>query len=482
MRALVAGLVLVLGLLASAAPASAQRSLDIGRFRPALDHHGFFGVQGTNPPGPWRWNVGMWLSYAKSPLVGVVGGEERDVIRHRFVGDFQAQLGIGGRFALGLDVPLVLHQSTRTQVLEDGGPTIPAQAVGDPRVVARVRLVGQDAVAHRERSEGPGLALMAAATLPLGDEDAFAGEGQLTLDLQAIGDFRVFGLGAGLMLGWRHRPNDRVVGGVTFRDQLLFGFGLQVPVPVLEGLSALLDVRGEFDARFGGGSARRAVEGTLGVALRRNQVSYTTGVGVGFTPAVGTPSVRVVFGVQWAPRTPDQDADGIPDDEDECPHLPEDFDGFEDEDGCMDPDNDMDFIPDVDDRCPNEEALEGQDADEDGCTDPAPAGGAGGEGTPEGGAAEEGSPVGVETNGAAENGDGGEDGGAEDGGAEDGAAEDGAETDGAETDGAAEGGGGPAVEGDAAPEAVEGDAAPEVQDGDAEDARVGAQPGAPDGA
>jgi hypothetical protein len=49
----------------------------------------------------------------------------------------------------------------------------------------------------------------------------------------------------------------------------------------------------------------------------------------------------------------DRDGDGIPDDVDKCPDDPEDFDGFEDADGCPDPDNDRDGIPDVDDKCPN---------------------------------------------------------------------------------------------------------------------------------
>ena len=54
------------------------------------------------------------------------------------------------------------------------------------------------------------------------------------------------------------------------------------------------------------------------------------------------------------------------------PNEPEDFDGFEDEDGCPDPDNDKDGIPDVVDKCPNEpETVNGVD-DEDGCPDEAP--------------------------------------------------------------------------------------------------------------
>jgi hypothetical protein len=53
-------------------------------------------------------------------------------------------------------------------------------------------------------------------------------------------------------------------------------------------------------------------------------------------------------------------------------HLPEDHDGFEDEDGCADDDNDGDLIVDEDDQCPLVPAEAGQDDDEDGCTDPAP--------------------------------------------------------------------------------------------------------------
>jgi outer membrane protein OmpA-like peptidoglycan-associated protein len=65
----------------------------------------------------------------------------------------------------------------------------------------------------------------------------------------------------------------------------------------------------------------------------------------------------------------DNDGDGIPDDQDNCPDLPEDMDGFEDADGCPDLDNDQDGIPDKDDRCPDEPEDFDGDADTDGCPD-----------------------------------------------------------------------------------------------------------------
>jgi outer membrane protein OmpA-like peptidoglycan-associated protein len=66
----------------------------------------------------------------------------------------------------------------------------------------------------------------------------------------------------------------------------------------------------------------------------------------------------------------DNDGDGIADFEDLCPGQPEDFDHFQDADGCPDPDNDGDGIADPRDRCPDEaEDLDGN-RDADGCPDP----------------------------------------------------------------------------------------------------------------
>jgi OOP family OmpA-OmpF porin len=70
------------------------------------------------------------------------------------------------------------------------------------------------------------------------------------------------------------------------------------------------------------------------------------------------------------PGNNDRDGDGIPDNIDKCPDQPEDFDGFQDEDGCPDLDNDGDGIPDALDKCPNEPEDKDGFQDEDGCPDP----------------------------------------------------------------------------------------------------------------
>jgi len=65
----------------------------------------------------------------------------------------------------------------------------------------------------------------------------------------------------------------------------------------------------------------------------------------------------------------DNDRDGIADTADKCPLVAEDIDSHQDEDGCPDPDNDSDGILDVEDLCPNEKETVNGYADLDGCPD-----------------------------------------------------------------------------------------------------------------
>ena len=68
----------------------------------------------------------------------------------------------------------------------------------------------------------------------------------------------------------------------------------------------------------------------------------------------------------------DDDGDGLVRDDDVCPEVPEDLDGFADGDGCPEPDDDGDGFLDAADKCPREgETVNGID-DGDGCADAVP--------------------------------------------------------------------------------------------------------------
>ena len=69
------------------------------------------------------------------------------------------------------------------------------------------------------------------------------------------------------------------------------------------------------------------------------------------------------------PDDPDTDADGVPDSVDSCVLEPEDKDGYLDDDGCPDIDNDLDGILDSADKCPNDAEDPDGYQDGDGCPD-----------------------------------------------------------------------------------------------------------------
>jgi outer membrane protein OmpA-like peptidoglycan-associated protein len=67
------------------------------------------------------------------------------------------------------------------------------------------------------------------------------------------------------------------------------------------------------------------------------------------------------------PAPADRDGDGIPDQYDKCPDQPEDKDGIDDQDGCPEVDADNDGIPDTQDACPKEPGQPDPDPKRNGC-------------------------------------------------------------------------------------------------------------------
>lgn len=67
------------------------------------------------------------------------------------------------------------------------------------------------------------------------------------------------------------------------------------------------------------------------------------------------------------PAPADRDGDGIPDQYDKCPDQPEDKDGIDDQDGCPEDDADHDGILDTKDACPKEPGQPDPDPKKNGC-------------------------------------------------------------------------------------------------------------------
>jgi len=127
---------------------------------------------------------------------------------------------------------------------------------------------------------------------------------------------------------------------VNTASGFLLNIGPGVRIPIQDFLALRFDFRWFADLNTGEDGATGAYEGTAGL--------------------------NFFFG--GGPK--DADADGLPDDVDECVDEPEDVDGFNDADGCPDLDNDEDGVTDSEDGCPVDAEDIDEFEDEDGCPDP----------------------------------------------------------------------------------------------------------------
>jgi hypothetical protein len=356
---------LALALLLSAGVAQAQRPT-ADHFRPAATTSGILTLPGATTPGHMRGSLGATVDYAWAPLQEPAPGDDASLIDHRLSAHIGGQLGLGRRGVLALDLPVVLAQAGG--VVGAPGAGVAAAAPGDLALEGRVRLAGALPRSASAPPVGFGLAAALGATVPTGVQSDFAGEGQLTAFADLHLDYLFApGFGVSASVGYLLRPYDRQVGNARLDDVVRYALGAKVPLPPAPSLSLRLETRGEL-GRDGPGSHHFALDAGAMWSVN-DDFSLVATVGTGLGHGYATPHLRGVAGLIWQPRSRDADGDGVPDEADGCPQLPEDFDGFEDADGCDDVDNDQDFVLDTEDACPNDAADPARDADMNGCTD-----------------------------------------------------------------------------------------------------------------
>ncbi|MCL2778838.1 MAG: OmpA family protein [Polyangiaceae bacterium] len=378
----------------NAIPDSNGKGFDTHLFRPALDSKGFFSTNGTDVLGHNDLSLGLVIDYGRTLLrVPDNGQDTRHLISHSFQGTFSFNYGIGDLVAVGLSLPVNL-MSGEQQTNQQGDPTSPGQWFTgqlDSQSVGFIALHGKVRLLRVE--QGFGLALAAQVGVPVSSASRSAGADpsvwvwpQLIAEKRfgATGKFKV-----GANIGFRaHSMSDTTLTlkDGTFKDGNRATYGVGLAYRILDPVDVVADTYATYLVGSGSDSKVRAsneVVGGFKIFVEKN--SYLmVGAGPRYTPGFEAADLRAFIGFIFEPsiaeragegkkidepRWSDRDGDGIPDWLDKCPDEPEDFDGFEDEDGCPDPDNDHDGIPDVIDKCPNEPETYNGFEDEDGCPD-----------------------------------------------------------------------------------------------------------------
>jgi OOP family OmpA-OmpF porin len=384
-RALYLPLLSAAGLSLLSASAIAQTKAQDGqfsvqRFEPAPGTKNFLSVEGLRMDGHWGWSVGLAFDYAKNPFVVVSCATETNckdpnatqstnttVIGDMFTWNVVAAVSPVPRLQIGVRVPLTYVNGEGIDASTGRGAKdgLKKFGLGDAMLEAKVRLFGG---AQDPYVVGLGADVSFPTGNATGGEGSYLGNSSpVTGGLRAIFDGEAGRLNFGLNVrGVVRAPatlGTTQVGPVDFR----YGAGLGFRISPIFRL--LAEGYGSTQFQSKNGTNTLEVDGAFEIKPLETPVIFRVGGGAGVLQGVGVPDARAIATLTFAHEVGDQDGDGVPDNADKCPTIPEDKDGFEDEDGCPDPDNDQDGIPDLKDKCPEKAETVNGYLDEDGCPD-----------------------------------------------------------------------------------------------------------------
>ena len=329
-------------------------------------------VDNARPLGHLSYTAGIGFDWASKPLVETNGTDETQaLIATQGTASLLAGIGLWERLELSMELPVVLVQTTNPPrkaadlgfagIAETGG-------LGDIRVTPKVLLFGPKKAAE------PGFAMSFASEIiiPTG-----AGSEAPNMKFQG-GAFRV----APRLLGdWVFKPGFWIAGnaGVQLLENVKLGnyeqgtalvWGGAARIPLTKWLGLTAEATG---TRTFAGDEENALElrrlGLVGLeATFAKNWSVKLAGGSRLATGVGNPEFQGGLTVSYTmDYDPDADRDTIVGSLDRCPDAAEDFDAFEDSDGCPERDNDKDGVDDLLDKC--EGQLEDNDGyeDSDGC-------------------------------------------------------------------------------------------------------------------
>jgi outer membrane protein OmpA-like peptidoglycan-associated protein len=352
---------------------------DLNQFRPSELATDGFAASTPDGQGHLRFGFQVWLDYSDDALV--VDGQK--VVHQQMTGHLMLSLGLADHLVLFIDMPY--HFMIKEG---DGVTALPTpngmkhSNLGDLYFGGRFNFFGTREDVFQIGAQ----ATMTINTASLASsQQTFAGQAdtkpylggwfELLLNFNA-GDHVRIPIQAGYKLG-----PERLVGSPTtpyfVGNEFTYGGGVLIMLGDDQFMiSAEAFGRTAANSTLDFWTKNETPVEVLGGFKWLPDFGFTLGVGgsAGVTAGYGAPDWRVFgmlgYTMPADKKAPDADGDGIPDELDKCPNEAEDFDDFQDEDGCPDLDNDSDGILDADDKCPNDpEDMDGFE-DEDGCPDP----------------------------------------------------------------------------------------------------------------
>ena len=349
-----------------------SRAIDLPKLNPAPAGDRFFGVPSPYAAGELTVHSALTLDYAREPLTIVRetadGSEDiAPLLSDQLILDAGLTIAFGNRVAISANMPFGLLSKGEAATagrytFEEPG----AQALGDLRLGARVRLFG-------DYYDGFQIGVGGYVWVPTASETAYLGNGAVRGQPQLLLGGRADRFIWTAMGGVTLKADPATIAGLTLDHEANWGAGVGVLLAEKRTLQLHVETNGGVDIETVD-SQRLNAEVLGGLKWRIPRAEYLEigiGAGPGLTTGIGTPLFRGALQLAYTPPVPeevaDRDHDGIADAIDACPTVWGRPHPDPKKHGCPTLDSDDDGILDDVDACPKEKGVASTDPKKHGC-------------------------------------------------------------------------------------------------------------------
>jgi OOP family OmpA-OmpF porin len=356
----------------AAAQETETRAVDLPKQNPAPAGDRFFGVPSPYVPGELAIHSALTFDYAREPLTLVreTSDGTEDIVAllsDQLILNAGITIAFANRVSISADMPFgLLSRGEAATVGEFAFEEPGAQALGDLRLGARVRLFG-------EYYDGFQIGVGGYMWMPTGSETAYLSNGAVRGQPQLLLGGRADRFIWTAMGGATLKGSEATIADVTLGHEVNWGAGVGVLLAERRTLQLHVETTGGIDIE-NPESQRLNAELMGGLKWRIPRAEWLEiglGAGPGLTTGIGTPLFRGAFQLAYTPvvaeEVTDRDRDGISDEMDACPDKWGPPNDDPKKHGCPVLDSDKDGIFDDVDACPNEPGVASSDKQKHGC-------------------------------------------------------------------------------------------------------------------
>ena len=252
------------------------------------DGSGTISIAGSRSLKQWQPHFGLTTSFSYHLISARRNNQNIWLVNYALAGNFVAALGIFDFLSIGTEVPFTVLENIKQS---NTATSYNEASIGDIRFDIKGRIL-------EDKSWYPGIAVISSVFFPSGDVNNFTGNTGLRYQGLLVVDKDFGPIYVSLNGGYRFVEGKTVI-NTRIDDQMLYGIGVRIPLPVWERFDFIAEGNGS-SVVHNFSEVTTSVEAIGGLRKTfKNGLRVDLAGSAGIIKSLGTPSYRVMVGLGY---------------------------------------------------------------------------------------------------------------------------------------------------------------------------------------